>query len=133
MSEVLHIVIAIILILALDLLWIWKIMGPIYKKTVQKVQRGTPMKPQVMFAILAYVFLALSIAMIIHGFHALNLPRYKIALISACWGALIYGVYAFTVLSIFSEFPVATALLDIVWGAILFTVAIVVPTFLLKS
>lgn len=128
MSELLlHVIISTFTMLVLDGLWIYFIMGSIYKETVQRVQNGMPMQLRTTFAVCAYILLAISLIMVIFSIHNRQLPTYKQVLIAAGWGAVIYGVYSFTVLSVFKDFPITTAFLDIAWGAILFATSINIP------
>lgn len=68
-------------------------------------------------ALMVYFLLALSLIVFIVPLA--NASPYSATLYGAVLGAIIYGVYDFTCLAIFKDFPISTGLVDWLWGMIL--------------
>lgn len=112
---------AIFAMLFLDLAWVSSVMKSRYSVAVRQVQ-GSAMVVRPGYAITAYVLLAVAVALVM--WQTAGLSRRAAVAVAALWGALLYGVYAFTVLAIFKDFPVSTAVLDLVWGGVLFGLSV---------
>ncbi len=75
------------------------------------------LKPLWWAAIMVYLLFALSVIVFIIPL-AHNSPFWA-AVYGAILGAVIYGVYDFTCLAIFKDFPIGMGLLDWLWGIVL--------------
>jgi len=69
-------------------------------------------------AILVYVLFALSMIVIIEPLSGGQLM--SAALYGGFLGLVVYGVYDFTCLAIFKDFPVGMAFVDVAWGTFLY-------------
>ena len=114
------ILLAIVLMLVLDILWI-SANNRLYSKMVLKVQKSQ-LRAKKAWAVLAYLAMVVGLVFIV-------LPQAKSAKGSMVWRALRYGglfglvlytVYNATNLAIFSNYDVMTAAVDTLWGTFLF-------------
>lgn len=130
-------VVAIIIFLVADVAWILLNVGKAYQKLVRAIQGGAPMRASKTAAVVAYVFLAAGMLMVIMSLPA-SLPpslpssrgicyQYyaKNVAWGAAWGAIIYGSYAYTNATIFSrDFKMlTTGVKEVVWGAFVFGIS----------
>jgi uncharacterized membrane protein len=97
------------LLLLIDLPWLL-FQGASYQKVVSSIQ-GSPLRLRAWAAIPVYLAL---------GYLLL---QQKSALSAAASGACVYAVYDFTTLAIFDKYPLYIALLDTLWGGVLFALA----------
>jgi len=100
-----------IIFILIDLIWIKFIAGPKYSKMINDIQ-GEPMKIKYLPAMLVYVFMTL---LFILFSSQSNIRNFLL-------GFLTYGVYDFTNLSLLNKFDKKFAVLDALWGGILFTI-----------
>jgi len=100
-----------IVLLCIDLPWIYLVMRPVYAHLVREIQ-GSPLVLNPLAAVVAYV----SMAVVLRMMKEYHMTAYH----SAILGMAIYAIYAWTVKAIFSEFTITAALLDTLWGGILF-------------
>ena len=106
MLEIGKILIASLIILILDIPWLL-LQGSTFKKTVADIQ-GSPLRVKGWAAI--PVYLALGYLLV----------QQKSATAAAASGACVYAVYDFTTLAMFDNYPLKVALLDTLWGGVLF-------------
>jgi uncharacterized membrane protein len=99
-----------VIFILIDLIWLKLIAGPKYSKMVYNIQ-GQPMKIKMVPGLLVYVFMTILFMLFSSQSDTRNFLL----------GALTYGVYDFTNLAIFNKFDKAFALLDTLWGGVLFT------------
>ena len=99
-----------IIFILIDLIWLKLIAGPKYSKMILNIQ-GEPMKAKMVPAFLVYVFM--TVLLMLFGSQS-NTRNFLL-------GSLTYGVYDFTNLAIFNKFDKVFALLDTLWGGVLFT------------
>ena len=100
-----------VIFILIDLIWLKLIAGPKYSKMIYNIQ-GEPMKIKTAPAMLVYVFMTVLLML----FGSKSDTR------NFLLGFLTYGVYDFTNLAIFNKFDKVFALLDALWGGVLFTV-----------
>jgi uncharacterized membrane protein len=100
-----------VIFILIDLIWLKLFAGPKYKKMIYNIQ-GEPMKAKMGPAFLVYVFMTILFMLFSSQSDTRNFLL----------GFLTYGVYDFTNLAIFNKFDKTFALLDSIWGGILFTV-----------
>ena len=94
------------ILLCMDLPVINYIMKPEYKKIVN------PKNVNLVYIFCAYLLMVLSWALIKGN-----------VLLGALTGLVIYGVYAFTLLTILPNYTLRVGMMEIIWGTFLFTVA----------
>jgi uncharacterized membrane protein len=102
------ILLASLILLIIDIPWLL-LQGSTFQKTVADIQ-GSPMRVKGWAAI--PVYLALGYLLV----------QQKSALGAATSGACVYAVYDFTTLAIFDKYPLHVAVLDTLWGGVLFGV-----------
>jgi len=90
-----------------------------FNKQIKSIQ-GTDIKINYTAAVITYIFL-------IFGLNYFIIQKHKSIKEAALLGLVIYAVYEFTNLSLFTNWSVLTVLIDTTWGAVLFalTTAIV--------
>jgi len=90
-----------------------------FNKQIKSIQ-GTDIKINYTAAAITYIFL-------IFGLNYFIIQKHKSIKEAALLGLVIYAVYEFTNLSLFTDWSVLTVLIDTTWGAVLFalTTAIV--------
>lgn len=102
---------ALVVLLIIDIPWIFFVMGKQYQSFAQEsgkfefVFRPLP-------GIITYMIMAIPFITFLHNQSLVNF---------ALCGFVIYGVFAFTNCAIFADWPFRLVLLDTVWGAVLFT------------
>lgn len=120
-------IIASIVLLVFDALWISLFMGKQYQEFIPRIQ-GSNLKVNPAYTILSY-------ALMITGLVIFVLPNIskENALQDSLkygftFGIVLYGVYDFTAAAVLTEWDIKTALLDILWGGIVFTVSSFIGT-----
>jgi len=111
--------IAFIVFIVTDMIWLGLIANSLYFRSYEPWLNfvNGQLKPLWWAAILVYLLFALSIVVFIIPL-AQNSP-YCAAIYGALLGAIIYGVYDFTCLALFKNFPVGMGLIDWLWGTFL--------------
>jgi len=127
--EIKQVILVIVAVLLLDFIWIYLFMKKEYSDLVPKVQ-NSPMVVRPIPAIFAYVFIILSVIV----FSLPNIRSTNKVADSLKFGGLlglyVYGMFAMTNLALLSNWSVRTALLDTVWGFVLFSaVCLIVSHF----
>ncbi len=100
-----------VLFILIDIIWLKFFAGPKYTKMILNIQ-GEPMKTKMGPAALVYVFM--TVLLMLFGSQS-NIRNFLL-------GSLTYGVYDFTNLTIFNKFDTLYAVLDTLWGGILFAI-----------
>jgi len=104
----------ILTMLILDGLWINFFMGPRYRTMIPTIQKSSMdvNKLSALGAYLMMVYLLVNIVL-----------KYKLTLLeSFLFGCAVFGVYDFTCGAIFKKWNFDLALIDILWGGILFAI-----------
>jgi uncharacterized membrane protein len=127
LKGMLSILLVVIIVLALDAVWLHANKGP-YVAATEAIQK-TPMKMHIPSAALSY-------ACIILALYILVIPRIledqkegrrplwvSCILHGGLLGFIIYGVYNFTNKALFTLYPWHIVIRDTLWGAILFTLS----------
>lgn len=125
-----------ILLLILDGLWITTNFN-MYSQAILKVQKSS-VKTNYIYMIIAYIFVLFTTIYIAIPFttsHLSNNSTLKQKMItSLLYGGAVglsaYGIYNFTSLSIYKDYPLYVGLLDTLWGIILNTIIVFVFTLL---
>jgi len=113
-----------------DTIWLGIIAKHLYFQHYAQWLRfeGGQLKPLWWATLIVYLLLALSIVVFIIPLAQSSL-LYS-AIYGALLGAIIYGVYDFTCLAIFKDFPIAMGFIDWAWGIALFSWSSLVTQFL---
>jgi uncharacterized membrane protein len=97
------------------------LMKSYFEKQIQLVQ-GTPLKVNLLGAIICYIFL-------ITGLNYFIIKPNRSIQDAFLFGLVIYGVYETTNLALFTKWSWLTVLMDSLWGGILFALT----TFIVKK
>ncbi len=121
MKYLMAFLIALIVLLGLDVLWLKLFMSTFFRDQVaffgMYLTHG--FTGRVWAALLAYVFMAAGFT----AFVAPLLARGQALgnfITGACYGMVLYGVYALTNYAIFAQWPLSLVGVDILWGGFLF-------------
>ena len=83
-----------------------------FARQIQSIQ-GKPMKVIILPMVITYIIL-------IFGLYYFIIKQRKSVMDAALLGFVIYGVYEFTNKTIIAEWTYFTAIVDVIWGTILF-------------
>ena len=122
MSNAKKYLVGFIILLIIDLVWLMLFMGKRFGNMVFKIQ-GQEMKLNPIAALVSYVLLG--IGLVHFGINRVdpNNPIMSSIVNGGLFGLLSYGIFDFTNLAIFSNYELSTAIIDTMWGGVLFSVA----------
>ena len=110
------------LLLALDLIWLKGYMGNEYRKMIRKIQ-GSDMQVNTVYAIMSYALMIIGL----NVFVIPNINRDNLMMDSLKYGFLfgivLYGVYDFTIGAVLKGWNFKLALIDVLWGGIVYFLA----------
>ena len=120
-------IVATIVLLVLDILWVTLYMNKAYKKQVQDIQ-GTEMKGRVYLGAIAYVLMVVGLNLFVlpnirKGYELIDSLKY-----GATFGLVVYGIYDMTAGAVFKEWDLKLATVDIIWGSFVFFISAYVGT-----
>lgn len=102
----------------LDFLWLGIVSGNLYPTAIQNIQ-GSPLKLQVLGAVVAYFLMTLSLSVLFEK-KVIQTPDDALF-----WGAflglVVYGVFNGTNHAIFKRWDLKTSIYDTMWGVFLYT------------
>ena len=110
--------IALVIILLLDFVWIGLIMKKFYTAELSKIARleNGKLAPMVPVGLLVYIILAIGIAIFVFPLAKTNVEA---IIFGALIGLVIYGVYDFTNFATLKDFSLRMTLTDLTWGTFL--------------
>ena len=125
-------IIATVILLILDFLWIAIYMGNQYQVQIKNIQ-GEQMKPKLTHAIMAYFLMIVGLNLFVlpnirKGYELQDSLKYGLT-----FGIVLYGVYDFTAGAVFKKWNTKLALIDIAWGGIVFFISTYIGTKLGSS
>jgi len=112
-----------VIILLVDIIWLTYGVNKLWQENVQAVQKS-PMVIRKHYALLSYILIILGIWYFVLQNINKETSVKQILLSSFLFGFILYGVFDFTNLAIFKDFQLKTALIDMVWGGVLTSVAV---------
>ena len=119
MSDAKKYFVGFIILLIIDLAWLALFMGKRFGDMVKKIQ-GQEMLFNPIGAIVAYILLGIGV---VHfGINRVD-PRNPLTssiINGGLFGLLCYGIFDFTNFAIFKNYELSTAIIDTLWGGILF-------------
>lgn len=125
-------IIATIILLVFDLVWVGTFMGKKYQDQVQQIQNDK-MVVRPLFAVLAYLLM-------IVGLNVFVLPRIRKGYelqdsikYGFLFGIVLYGVYDFTIAAVLKDWNISLAVTDVLWGGIVYFLAAYIGTKLSNS
>lgn len=106
------------LYLLLEYIWISTMTPRFYKHVFSTIQKK-PLQPNMLFAIIAYVLLLMTIIYIcIPLSKTYKYPWLAFGIV----GLSIYGIYNCTNKAVFSEYPMDMVIIDTLWGFVCFSI-----------
>ena len=119
MNALLRLAFPALVLLALDVAWLYTCMSAKYDTMISLIQKK-PMAFKLHHAMIAYTCMVI-------GLYAFALDRNASPTTAigraALFGAILYGVYDFTNAAVFDDFDTKLALIDVAWGSILYAAA----------
>lgn len=125
------IITSIFTLLVLDFIYIASV-SIFYKKSIQHIQGGEDMKLNIFSAISCYAIMIIGLVFIIitqlsrygtlRSLSQINKFKYAVRF-GGVLGFVIYGIFNTTNLAIFKRYSVPLAIIDIIWGTLLYTIA----------
>ena len=109
---------AIVALVVLDVLWIYTVMGPKYAIMGRAVQGGRDITLRRLPAVASYALMVVGLQAFV-----LSRPRAERVAHGALFGAIVYGIYNGTCMSIFTKWSPSVAALDTAWGTAVFAIA----------
>jgi uncharacterized membrane protein len=115
-------VVATLVLLLADFLWIGLYMGKQYKTQVRSIQ-GSDIKPNPVFIVPAYILMVIGLNVFVlpnirKGHELLDSLKYGLI-----FGIVLYGVYDFTSGAVFSKWNKKLAIIDVLWGGFVYFIA----------
>ncbi len=117
---------AVVMIL-IDGIWIYVVANPLYKQTFGDALRA---RPDGLSALLAYACIVGAALFLLYPVVRTMPSVAQQFLYGFMFGFFLYGLYAFTSLSLFSVWDWKTAVLDALWGGVLYGVVGVIMVWL---
>lgn len=121
---IVRILVVVMFVLVVDGIWL-RAMRPMYRKTIRQTQKKD-MKLRMGGAVASYVCIIALIVFFAEGrFPVESKPRQSVTLaLGFLYGAAIYGVFNGTNVAIFQDYSTKTAVIDTLWGGVLFASSI---------
>lgn len=111
-----------VLLLVLDLIWLKGYMGNEYKKMIRKIQ-GSDMRVNTVYAILSYALMIIGLnVFVIPNINKDNL-LFDSLKYGFLFGIILYGVYDFTIGAVLKDWNLNLAIIDVLWGGIVYFLA----------
>ena len=105
-------------LLVLDLLWINGVTKKPYSDMVRRVQGGREMRLRLAPGVVAYALMVVGLRVfVLTGARDESIAR------GLVFGAVLYGVYHGTVMAFFEDLDGGLAVMDVVWGSVVYGVA----------
>lgn len=127
----------ILVLLILDVVWVYFYMTPKYFTMIGSVQ-GSSMTPNPVYAILAYFLMVVGFGVfvmdplrysLIRKDHIQYQDTIRMIARAALFGCVLYGVYNMTCAAVFSKWNMGVAVQDILWGSFVYAVATAVAIY----
>ena len=116
-NEIIIIVIILFTVLLLDGIMLYFLHSR-WNDTITDIQ-GEPLKiTNKVFPVIAYILIVLGIRIFVYPYFVLGDITMGI-IMGLAWGIITYGIFDFTNLSLFKNYPVGLAICDTLWGGIL--------------
>lgn len=117
-------IIAIVLLLILDGIWLSVYMGEKYKLQVETIQ-GSEMQVKTWSASLSYILMIIGLLVFVlpKTNNKKTLLRDSI-LYGGLFGLVVYGIYDFTAGAVLKDWDMKLAIVDILWGGFVYTLSV---------
>lgn len=117
------------LLLVLDFIWIILYMGNEYKIQIYKIQNSKPVF-RLHYAIFAYLLMIIGLNLFVLPNIRKNNKFRDSLKYGFIFGIIIYGIYDFTCATIFKNWNMKLALIDIFWGGFVYFIVSYLSTFI---
>ena len=117
--------VASVLLIIIDGIWLSFVAKNIFAIQIKRIQ-STEMKLKLTPAVLSYLFL-------VFGLNYFIIKPHKSPIEAAFLGWIIYFVFDFTNLAIFEKYSWITAMIDGLWGGVLYWLTTTITYMLMKS
>lgn len=116
-NEIAIFIIILLTVLLLDGIML-SILNSTWNEAVTNIQ-GEPLTIRnKVFPVMAYILIVLGIRIFVYPYFVLGDVQTGLV-IGLIWGLITYGIFDFTNLSIFKNYPTGLAIIDTIWGGIL--------------
>lgn len=113
-KEIRKYILAIVIVLAIDLFWIFILMNSFYTEQFSRFLR--PEKAPLWAALLAWALIPLGIVVFVDRVSKTKAGAF---FNGALYGLILYGVYDFTNYATLANWPLALVIVDVLWGTFL--------------
>ena len=120
--KVKNIICGIVVLLVLDILWLWLFMAQRYKQMIGKIQ-STAMKANMLYAVFAYILMCFGLYWFVMKNEDPDNKIQSNILNGALFGLMVYGIYNFTAGAVLSDWSGKVMIYDIVWGMFVYAAA----------
>ena len=125
-------IIATVVLLVFDLVWVGTFMGKKYQDQVQQIQNDK-MVIRPLFAVLAYLLMVIGLNVFVlprirKGYELQDSIKYGFL-----FGIVLYGLYDFTIAAVLKDWNISLAITDVLWGGIVYFLATYIGTKLSNS
>ena len=115
-------IISTIILLVLDIIWIQMFMKEKYNKQIYNIQKSK-LVPKVNYALVAYILMVVGLNLFViphirKGYELVDSLKYGFI-----FGIVLYGVYDFTCAAVFNNWDIQLAMIDVLWGGVVYFVS----------
>ncbi|MBC7624762.1 MAG: DUF2177 family protein [Aeromicrobium sp.] len=120
----------VVVIVAIDLIWLGVIAKPIYARGIGHLMAD---RPNVIAAILFYLIFAVGLMMFAVVPNQIDLGWQKTLIAAAAFGFIAYATYDLTNLATLKNWPIGLSIIDMAWGTLVSTIAAAVGRLVLTK
>lgn len=122
-SSVKIVILLIVVFAVIDYLMLNFILQTPWANAIENIQHS-PLTPKAHYGLIVYILLAIGSYYFVYRNSLPPLPKMQLLFNGFFFGFIIYAVFDFTNLTIFTNYPLNLALIDSVWGGILTSVSL---------
>jgi uncharacterized membrane protein len=132
MNQVIKTILVIsILIIVIDAV-VLSALSKLWKQTIEKIQHKT-FSPKLHYVIGSYILMIFGLYYFVYARINPNKWIYDSLTKGFLFGLVLYGVFDFINLAIFSDYLLTTAIIDIIWGSTLISITSFISYYLLEK
>ncbi|MGL6029588.1 MAG: DUF2177 family protein [Legionella sp.] len=126
-------ILALITLVVIDSIWLGLIAKSLYFKHYGSWLRLAQGELQLNWWAAALVYLLMALALVVFVLPIVHQSAFNALLYGAILGAVLYGVYNFTCLAIFKDWPVSMAFVDWAWGTVLLATSALITHYAARA
>jgi len=130
-KEIIIFIIILVTVLLLDGIMI-SILHSRWNDTITNIQGESLTIRNKIFPIVVYILIVLGIRLFVYPYFVLGDIQTGI-IMGLVWGIITYGIFDFTNLSLFKNYPLGLALFDTIWGGILAVLTGLITFYFVKK